>query len=365
VYPAITENTRDFIFAIPRTRCGRFLEMCGGTGIAALMAARDGSRAWTGDVTERATRYARFNAELNEIQNFEAVQGDLYEPVRGLTFDRIVAHPPYIAAPEQTMIYRDGGPDGEQFTRAIIAGLPDFLAPGGRCFMTCVATDRVNAPLEQRVRDMIGPTNAEYDVVVAVRVARDPTDYFRAVARAGGSSTQDAEMRIAVYDSMGADKLVYCSIAVERHASARTPFTARRSVGKASIGESLEWQLDWVRLRQSTGFAERLLDARVRCRGGMRLHSEQRLVDRAWRVERCEVSAESPFRTSVECSAETAAILTRCTDPIGLRELARGLVRDGLVGSEGSEDAVVSVASFFVNAGCLETELLPTPAAVA
>src|SRR6185312_12618802 len=38
VYPAITENTHDFISSLPRTRCERFLEMCGGTGIAALMA---------------------------------------------------------------------------------------------------------------------------------------------------------------------------------------------------------------------------------------------------------------------------------------------------------------------------------------
>lgn len=364
VYPAITENTRDFLSSLPRTPCNRFLEMCGGTGIAALVASRFSGEAWTGDITERATRYARFNAELNSIGNFRPVQGDLYEPVRGLTFDRIVAHPPYIAAPQQTMIYRDGGPDGEHFTRALLAGLPEFLEPGGRYFMTCVATDRVNAPLEDRVRDMIGPLNGEFDVVIAVRVARDPVDYFHAVARAGASSEQDAEAKIAAYAAIGAEKLVYASMAIERHASPRAPFTARRSVGGAQIGAALEWQLDWVRLRESPAFAGRLLDSRVHCREGVQIRSDQRLVDGSWKVGRLDVSVEAPFRTSVECSAETAAILTRCTTPISLRNLARDLVADGLVASEGVEAAVVSLASFFVNAGCLDTELLPAPATV-
>lgn len=365
VYPAITENTRDFLASLPNTPCNRFLEMCGGTGIAALVASRFSREAWTGDVTERATRYAKFNAELNAIGNFHAVEGDLYEPVRGLTFDRIVAHPPYIAAPQQTMIYRDGGPDGEQFTRALLAGLPEFLEPGGRYFMTCVATDRVKAPLEERVRAMIGPANEEFDVVVAVRVARDPVDYFHALARAGGTTEQDAEAKIAAYAAIQAEKLVYASMAIERHASPRSPFTARRSVGTAQIGASLEWQLNWVRLRESPAFAARMLESRVRCREGLHIQSNQRLVNGSWQLERVDVTAEAPFRTSVECSTETAAILTRCTAPIVLRDLARDLVADGLVGSDGVEAAVVSLVSFFVNAGCLEVDLLPTPAVAA
>jgi len=84
-----------------------------------------------------------------------------------------------------------------------------------------------------------------------------------------------------------------------------------------------------------------------------------------WRVERVDLSVDAPFRTSVECSAETGAILTRCTAAIRVRQLARDLVASGLVGSEGAEEAVVSLVAFFVNAGCLETDLLPSPASIA
>lgn len=365
VYPAITENTRDFITSLPRTRCERFLEMCGGTGIAALMAARTCGHAWTADVTERATRYAGFNAELNRLEHLSAVQGDLYEPVRGLTFDRIVAHPPYIASPEQTMIYRDGGPDGEQFTRALLAGLPEFLEPGGRYYMTCVATDRTNAPLETRLRAMLGPSHDEFDVVLAVRVAREPSDYFSALARAGGSTAAEAEAKLAAYKAVGAEKLVYASMVIERHALPRTPLTVRRSVGTARLGDSLDWELDWRRLRESPGFGERLLDSRVRCREGARIRSDQQLVDGAWRVERIELVMETPFRTSVECSPETGAILARCTEAVRVRDLAHTLVADGMVGPDGAEEAMASLVSFFVNAGCLETDLLPSPASIA
>ena len=85
-------------------------------------------------------------------------------------------------------------------------------------------------------------------------------------------------------------------------------------------------------------------------------------MDTSWDVA---VSVEAPFRTNVECSPETGAILTRCTESIGVRELARALVADGLVGVDGAEEAIVSLVSFFVNAGCLETELLPLPVAAA
>src|SRR5215207_4107444 len=122
VYPAITKNTRHFLSSLPSTPCERFLELCAGTGIAALLATRYATQTWAVDITERATHFARFNAALNGIDTCTAVQGDLYDPVRGRCFDRIVAHPPYMPSLEQKYIFRDGGEDGEQITRRIIAG---------------------------------------------------------------------------------------------------------------------------------------------------------------------------------------------------------------------------------------------------
>src|SRR5690606_36116914 len=99
VFSAITSLTGSYMKQLPDTPCERFLELCGGTGIAALVVARFAGHAWTADITARSTAFAAFNAQLNGLSNVSAVQGDLYEPVRGMTFDRIVAHPPYVPAP--------------------------------------------------------------------------------------------------------------------------------------------------------------------------------------------------------------------------------------------------------------------------
>jgi SAM-dependent methyltransferase len=364
VYPAITDNTRDFVGAIPTTPCTRCLEMCGGTGVAALLAARRAptGHAWTADITERATRFAEFNALLNDLRNVTAVQGDLYEPVRGLTFDRIVAHPPYVPATERTMIYRDGGPDGEQVTRAILAGVPEFLEPGGRFYLTCIATDRADAPLEQRIREMIGPTHAEYDVVVGVRLEITPGDHYASLVRAGKATHAEAAQRARECEAMGVVKMVYHSAVVERHAAPRAPFTARRAVGARRVGEALDWQLAWERLRASPGFDDRLLGSRVRCSDGLRVSTEQALGSGGWCVSRCELIAEGPFPTRVECPAGTAAILMRCDGTTTVRDLARALVDEGLLAADGAEAATVSFASFFIGAGCLESDAVPTVA---
>ncbi len=109
VYPAITKNTRHFLASLPPTPCDTFLELCAGTGIAALLASRYARRTWATDITERATRFAGFNAVLNGIGNCTAVRSDLYAAVAGERFDRIVAHPPYMPSLQQKYIFRDGG----------------------------------------------------------------------------------------------------------------------------------------------------------------------------------------------------------------------------------------------------------------
>src|SRR5690606_29151931 len=124
VFSAITSLTGTFLSQLPDAPCERCLELCAGTGTAALAAAKQAGHVWATDLTARSTRFAEFNARLNNLQNVTAVQGDLYEPVLGLTFDRIVAHPPYVPATETQMVYRDGGEDGEQVIRGILQGLP-------------------------------------------------------------------------------------------------------------------------------------------------------------------------------------------------------------------------------------------------
>jgi methylase of polypeptide subunit release factors len=111
VYPAILENTQYFLGLLPATPCRAFLDLGTGTGVAALMAAsRYAEHAWACDITERSVHFSEFNRRLNGLDNVTVARGDLYEPVEGLMFDRIVTHPPYVPVASSTCIFRDGGP---------------------------------------------------------------------------------------------------------------------------------------------------------------------------------------------------------------------------------------------------------------
>src|SRR5262249_44210710 len=151
------------------------LELCSGSGVAALIAGKNFARRATAiDIAERSTRFAEFNARLNGLANVAALAGDLYAPVAGRQFDVITAHPPYVASFGTEMIYRDGGEDGEQISRGIIAGLAEHLRPGGLFYCHCMMTDRKGAPLEQRIREMLGPRHEEFDVVLGEAGSMSP-----------------------------------------------------------------------------------------------------------------------------------------------------------------------------------------------
>ncbi len=72
------------------------LDMGAGSGIGAVFAARWAGRVTAVDINPDAVRCARINALLNGVEDIvTAVQGDLFAPVAGETFDVILFNPPY------------------------------------------------------------------------------------------------------------------------------------------------------------------------------------------------------------------------------------------------------------------------------
>src|ERR1019366_4203123 len=176
VYPAFIPNTRLFLEHVPRGECGSFLDLCAGTGIAAILAARQGAReAWAGDIAERCTRFAEFNGRLNGLASFHPVTSDLYGSLG--SFDRIVAHPPYVPALQPKWIFFSGGEDGEEITRRIVEGLPAHLNDGGVFLALTMGTDRSDAPFERRIREWLGERGGGVDIALIVRKAYEPHEF--------------------------------------------------------------------------------------------------------------------------------------------------------------------------------------------
>lgn len=109
------------------------LDLCTGSGVHALLAARRSVRVVGCDNNPRAVSFARLNAAVNGVSNADFRLGDLFEPVEGEAFDLILANPPYMPDPELRpgdTCYA-GGPIGESICARIYAGADRHLRPGG------------------------------------------------------------------------------------------------------------------------------------------------------------------------------------------------------------------------------------------
>lgn len=362
VYPAITLNTTRFLALLPRTPCRRFLELCAGTGIAALVAARTADHSWAADITERSTLFATFNARLNRLGNVTAVQGDLYQPVAGQRFDRIAAHPPYVPAKESKVVFRDGGEDGEQITRRVMGGLADHLEPGGRLYCTCMATDRTDGRLEQRVRGMLGPQAGEFDVLVVTRFEYDAVDYYTRVALSGRSPFSNLEPTLRQLAELGVEQLVYSTIVVQRRATERPVFTRRRQLGQGSGWAEVEWLLGWETAALDPGTTPRILAGRPRVAPSASLQMRLRPAEGNWLPTEVIALAEWPFSLRAKCPVWGADLLAQCDGSVTGQALADRLRAGGVVPAAEAEASVAALVRVLVSAGILTLDDFPLPA---
>lgn len=135
----------------------RVLDLCAGSGLLALTAARRGWRASAVDVSRRAVATVRLNAALRGLR-VRARRGWLFEPVAGERFDLIVANPPYVPAEDDALPERgarrawDAGRDGRAVLDAILDAAPAHLRPGGALLVThssIIGTDVTRHRLER------------------------------------------------------------------------------------------------------------------------------------------------------------------------------------------------------------------------
>ncbi len=132
----------------PETRNLLIVDLCTGSGAIAIALARELSSATilASDISWRALRVARTNAAAQGVADrVTFLRGNVWLPVAaalaGRQADVVTANPPYIPSrlipdlmPEVRWEPRralDGGSDGLAIIRAIVAGAPRHLRPGG------------------------------------------------------------------------------------------------------------------------------------------------------------------------------------------------------------------------------------------
>lgn len=136
--------------ALTRTRTrdlfGRMADLCTGSGNVAIAFARVRPtwRVYASDISADAVALASENAvRLGAAWNLSFVVGDLFAPLEGKgTFDLITANPPYIPSEEidiladdirrhEPRLALDGGTDGLDVVRRLVAEAPAYLVEGG------------------------------------------------------------------------------------------------------------------------------------------------------------------------------------------------------------------------------------------
>lgn len=141
------------VAAEPLPRPPHVLELCAGSGCVAITLALrlPGARVAATDISPAALAVARRNVARHHLEGRVALgEGDLCAPLAALSggrpFDLIVSNPPYIptdliagmgrhVADHEPHLALDGGADGLDPHRRILADALPFLAPGGRMFL--------------------------------------------------------------------------------------------------------------------------------------------------------------------------------------------------------------------------------------
>ncbi|HEY3666452.1 MAG TPA: peptide chain release factor N(5)-glutamine methyltransferase [Polyangiaceae bacterium] len=125
---------------------GRMLDLCTGSGCVAIAFAKERPtwRVTAVDLSPDAASVARENVQrAGVVHNLAVLEGDLFAPVPAdARFDLITANPPYIPSGDiagldadvrdfEPRLALDGGADGLQVTRRLIAEAGRYLTPGG------------------------------------------------------------------------------------------------------------------------------------------------------------------------------------------------------------------------------------------
>ena len=143
---------------------GDVLDVCTGSGVIAVSAARAGAASVTAvDVSRRSVATVRLNAALNGV-DVAAVRGDLLDAVPGRRFDVVASNPPYLpsdeADPPRRGLQRawEGGLDGRLLLDRIIDAAPARLRPGGVLWLvhsSVCGTDETLSRLEAAGLDAV------------------------------------------------------------------------------------------------------------------------------------------------------------------------------------------------------------------
>lgn len=354
VYPAMVANAQRFLRHIPSEPCDTFLDLCAGTGVAALHASKNfAHHAFAFDIAERSTAFAEWNRRLNCIPNMTCATGDLFEPARESRFDRIVAHPPYVPVLQPRYVYHDGGEDGEQIIRRIIAGVPGYLQPGGLYYQLAMVSDREDQPFETRVRQWLGDEANDFDVAVFPLNSLDPEDYAVRVVLHSANAPDDLQEFKHLFRELRIRQMIYAVLLVQRRSEPRDVFTIRRQANSRTGIIPMLHALEQQTQMQRPGAVDRLLHSRLLANKGTAMRVQHHLTGGAWEPDEVFLHTQEPFSMEARVDPWAVSLLAMSDGNRTLTEVLTELENAELLPAGTPPDVFARAVSALISGGFL------------
>lgn len=364
VYPAFIPNTRLFLSHLPQRTRGLFLDLCGGTGIGALFAARRGAeQAWSGDISERSTRFAEFNRLLNGIGNVQAITSDLYQSLGGMHFDAISAHPPYVPTLQPKWVFFSGGRDGEEIIRRIVEGLPDHLKDRGVFMALTMGSDRADRPFEQRIREWLGERERDFDVALLVHREIDPREFALRSNRETFRTREEAGVWRQLFKELAITSLVYGFICIQKRSGARRTFTLRRQVAPSVRRSPWEWLFQWESAALEEESAALILDSPLHAAPQTDFVVLHRLDRGRWNPSSYTLQTGYPFNMECRIQPWMAHMISQCDGKATGRDVLRILIENDVLPQTTPPGEFARAVATLVSGGFVEVEGFRPPRA--
>ncbi|HAT1180449.1 TPA: methyltransferase [Corynebacterium striatum] len=159
----------------PLTPVETALDLGTGSGVQLLGQLSTAEHVTATDLHERALELARATiaaAGADASDKVELLQGSWFEPVAGMSFDRIVANPPFVVGlPEVGHIYRDSGLNLDGASELVVSQAVEHLNPGGSAHVLAAWVHQGEQSWQQRVASWLPDTG-----VAAWIIQRDVAD---------------------------------------------------------------------------------------------------------------------------------------------------------------------------------------------
>ncbi len=237
----------------PRRAVGSTLDLCTGSGIHAILAAAHTSGPALGvDVNDRAINFSQINAALNGVGDRCSYRlSDLYEGLEpAASFDLIVANPPWVATPDETMeLYRWGGEDGEVLTRRVVQGLPTRLRPHGTLAMYVIYPQMRDSKYLDRLQSWLPDNGAGWGIglVDLYPIPLEPFIHTNTQGtRAGEAEAAEFARYMETYQRNGIERMWTAMAYVRRLREGAPGWTAYKQIPlpSRSLGHDIDAWLD-------------------------------------------------------------------------------------------------------------------------